>query len=228
MKPADIIFIATFFIIINISVMVIFGGTSFAPNIGAGGNLGWNWVGITCIVTMLIYSAIRSGDHSVSDYLINNKKSIPLLICASIFPLLFYIALLDLVPRMISMLIVFPIKGINPIPILASYTLWGTIVNPLPSNFIGLITYAGFTFAFCGSRLYLKNIIPIFIATIITNAIPLLAFNEINWRLVGEPQSTALYYIIYVPAWLLWMYGYTLIWRPSSVEVIVTEIGEIE
>jgi hypothetical protein len=223
MKSADIMIIAFLFIIANLSIMIIFGGIDFAPNFGLGGTLGWNWVGITCMVSMLIFSTLRSGDHAISEYITIRKKNIPLLICASIFPLLFYIALLDLVPRMLSILVVFPIKGINPIPTLLSYTLWGTIVNPLPSNFIGLAIYSGFTFAFCGSRLYLKNILPVFFVTVITNAIPLFAFNEINWRLVPEPQSTALYYLIYVPAWIIWMYGYTLMWKPS---VIVTELEE--
>ena len=176
-----------------------------------GGLLGWNWLSVTCMAVMVWVGFSKSA--KIMSPL--NRKNIALVICMTVFPLLFYYTLLDMFPRMLSTFTVYSLLGINPIPFALNYLIWATY-NVLPTNLIGFFVYTGFTYAFAWKKLDFKYILYAFIVSFAINALVFTFFAEINIRLLNEANRVLAYYALYLPGWLLFTICYLKMWKVKT------------
>lgn len=182
------------------------------PYIEVGGSLGWNWFSVLCISFMATFSIWKAGKILSP---ITSKK-IPLMISMAAFPLLFYYSLIDMLPRMFSVIAFNGMRNIGISQFISNYLIYITIYNPLPSNFIAFIIYAVFTVILAGKYLDTRPVAAVFFMTFIFNLAALIAFGDFNARLLPESERVIAYYSTVIPGWIVTTIGYVMFWRKKK------------
>ncbi|MCL6579049.1 MAG: hypothetical protein K6T73_06635 [Candidatus Bathyarchaeota archaeon] len=164
------------------------------------GQSGLNVVTLTIFCCMLIYGAKTAYKH-LNPF---SVVKIPMLITMSIFPLIFYYQMLD----MISGMIAFLMYG-NPL------YLW-TFLAVVGLPFSTIIVIYLWKYFKCFNFKVLLVLIPLQIITILAS---IAIFGTYNMRNLMQPYRAEFYLCSMLPMWTVWAIGWTKFWkRPKGDE----------
>jgi len=167
--------------------------------------IGWNISALTITLIMFIYSI----KHSIKIFNPLKWNKIFIIALTSVSSLIFYICFMDLVPILCSSTVVMALKGQDPIPHVLEF-LFQRFVVILPTSFTLMIFGACFSFIYLKLNLNLKWLLIVGSFNFFRQMWMLLNYGSYNIRLLEDSVRIPLFWILYLPGWIIWALGY---WR---------------
>lgn len=166
------------------------------------GGGGWNIFSLSCFSLMFIYSLRKSLKYN---WPIKSRRL--MIICNTIFPLLFFYGMVDSVSGILYILTrTDPIKAALQYPDGVIYRL-----NPLlfPYSLSTIPLYGLMTYFLYRKHFSFKALLCMIVIQIAFIGYTLFVFDTANMRQLTGDTRTWFYITSFVPMWLMWLVGYT-------------------
>lgn len=198
-------------------ILALFGNASFdaLPYLDLGGTeFGWNWISVTFVILMA-YHSIVTVKHAYEPF---ELRKLMLILVAAASTLLFYYTLLDMIPHFIVTNLIYLSQGVNPTPYASWFIIQHLEVNRLPTNIIILLFSAFMVSLFTRKQLDYKWLILTFLATMVINFAEIATYGTYNIRILPTADRIFTYYVLFVPSWFAWLFGYYLTFKKGGAK----------